>query len=144
MGRDAAAGADVLLRGLPCRPRRLWRLLSPLRSTSTSLDLSLKELSVKDLPNPMAPRPSLTDQLKRKSRRRRDDLGRMAKATTPRILRNDLLPLLTISYVSLRELRPAKRKLRRLEARLRSFPQGKDVPELFYRLQASIPLRIKG
>lgn len=99
---------------------------------------------MKDLPNPMAPRPSLTDQLKRKSRRRRDDLGRMAKATTPRILRNDLLPLLTISYVSLRELRPAKRKLRRLEARLRSFPQGKDVPELFYRLQASIPLRIKG
>jgi ParB-like chromosome segregation protein Spo0J len=34
----------------------------------------------------------------------------------PLPLRNDLLPLLAISDVPLRELRPAKRKLRRLDA----------------------------
>jgi ParB-like nuclease family protein len=71
---------------------------------------------VKDLPNPTAPRRSLTHQLKRKSRHRRYDLGRMAGAdANPLPLRNDLLPLLAISDVPLRELRPAKRKLRRLD-----------------------------
>jgi hypothetical protein len=40
----------------------------------------------------------------------------MAKgAATPRPLRNDLLPLLAISYVSLTTLRQTKRKLRRLD-----------------------------
>jgi hypothetical protein len=77
--------------------------------------LSLQEFAVKDLPNPTTSMPSLTDQLKRKSRRRRDDLGRMAKAATPRVLRNDLLPLLAVSYAPLSELRPAKRKLRHLD-----------------------------
>jgi DNA modification methylase len=70
---------------------------------------------VKDLPNRTAATPSLTNQLKRKNRRRRNDLDRMAKAAAPRMLRNDLLPLLAISYVPLSELRPTKRKLRRLD-----------------------------
>jgi hypothetical protein len=71
---------------------------------------------LKDLSDPIATRLSLTDQLRRKSRRRRDDFDRLAKAVaTPCALRNDLLPLLAISYVPLRELRPAKRKLRRLD-----------------------------
>jgi ParB-like chromosome segregation protein Spo0J len=40
----------------------------------------------------------------------------MAKAVPrPRVRRDNLLPLLAISYVSLSELRPAKRKLRRLD-----------------------------
>ncbi len=64
---------------------------------------------MKDLSDRIATRFSLTDQLREKCRRRRDDLGRMANAVaTPRALRNDLLPLLAISYVPLRELRPAK------------------------------------
>ena len=55
---------------------------------------------MKDLSNPTASMPSLTDQLKRKSRRRRDDLGRMAQAASPPLLRNDLLPLLVIVAVA--------------------------------------------
>ena len=71
---------------------------------------------MKDLADPIATRPSLTDQLRGKSRRRRHDLGRLAKAAaTPRTLRNDLLPLLAVSFVPLSELKPAKRKLRRLD-----------------------------
>ncbi len=46
----------------------------------------------------MTTKPSFTNQLRGKSRRRRDELDRMAKAAaTPRPLRNDLLPLLALS-----------------------------------------------
>ena len=59
----------------------------------------------------------LTDQLKEKSRRRRDDLGRAGQVSAkPTTRRNDLLPLLAIAYVPLDELRSSKRKLRRLDA----------------------------
>jgi hypothetical protein len=71
---------------------------------------------LKDLSDPTSAPSSLKHQLRAKSRRRRHDLTRMAKADAMRgALRNDLLPLLAISYVPLGELRPAKRKLRRLD-----------------------------
>jgi DNA modification methylase len=70
---------------------------------------------MKNLSAPIAITSSITDQLKAKGRRRRVELGRLAKAGAPRVPRNDLLPLLAVSYVPLRELRPAKRKLRRLD-----------------------------
>ena len=80
------------------------------------MDLALKEFSVKNPYDPMTTKPSFTNQLRGKSRRRRDELDRMAKAAaTPRPLRNDLLPLLAISYVPLTKLRQTKRKLRRLD-----------------------------
>ena len=75
-------------------------------------DLSIQEFTMKDLPHLTASNSSLTDQLKRKSHRRRDDSMRMAKAVTPSALRNDLLPLLAVTYMPLSELQPAKRKLR--------------------------------
>jgi len=78
--------------------------------------LALKEFSVKSPYDLMTTKPSFTNQLRGKSRRRRDELDRMAKtAATPRPLRNDLLPLLAISYVPLTKLRQTKRKLRRLD-----------------------------
>ena len=71
---------------------------------------------MKDPYDPMTTQPSFTNQLRGKSRRRRDELDRMAKAAaTPRPLRNDLSPLLAISYVPLTKLRQKKRKLRRLD-----------------------------
>jgi DNA modification methylase len=77
------------------------------------LDLIFKESPVQDRPDQES---SLTSQLKARSRRRRNDLGRMAQTTAnPRGQRNDPLPLLAISYVPLVELRPAKRKVRRLD-----------------------------
>jgi hypothetical protein len=57
---------------------------------------------------PLALRPSFTDQLKAKSRRRRNHLTRMAKAeTSPCTLRNDLLPRLELVHVPLEHLKDA-------------------------------------
>jgi DNA modification methylase len=51
---------------------------------------------------PLTLRPSFVDQLKGKSRRRRKDLVRMAKAqTAPCAIRNDLLPRLELALVPL-------------------------------------------
>jgi DNA modification methylase len=66
-------------------------------------------------PTPAALRPSFTGQLKERSRRRRKDLARMAKAeTSPRALRNDLLPRLELVYVPLAHLKTPSRELRSL------------------------------
>jgi DNA modification methylase len=71
---------------------------------------------MKDPYDLMTTKRSFTSQLKGKSRRRRDEFDRVAKAAaTPCRLRNDPLPLLAISYVPLTMLRQAKRKLRRLD-----------------------------
>lgn len=71
---------------------------------------------MKDPYDLMTTRPSFRNQLRGKSRRRRDELDRMAKAAaTPRPLRNDLLPLLALSYVPLPKLRRTNRKFRRLD-----------------------------
>lgn len=66
--------------------------------------------------DPLATAFPLNEQLKSKSRRRRGDLAHMAQATrTPNARRNDLLPAISISYASVGELRPSKRKLRKLD-----------------------------
>jgi hypothetical protein len=71
---------------------------------------------MKDRSARITSRASLTDQLRGKSRRRREGLGRMADAAASvRAPRNDLLPRLEISYVLLSELRPSARKLRKLD-----------------------------
>jgi hypothetical protein len=58
----------------------------------------------------------LSEQLKVKSRQRRGDLARMSQASiAPSRRRNDSLPILALSYVPLGELRPSKRKLRKLD-----------------------------
>jgi hypothetical protein len=78
--------------------------------------LAIKEFGMKDPDDLMTTNPSFTNQLRGKSRRRRDEFDRVAKAAaTPRRLRNDPLPLLAISYVPLMKLRQTKRKLRRLD-----------------------------
>jgi hypothetical protein len=77
----------------------------------------LKEPPLKSRIDSISTPSPLTDQLKEKSRRRRDDLGRAGQVSAkPTTLRNDLLPLLAIAYVPLDELRSSKRKLRRLDA----------------------------
>src|SRR5450755_2599225 len=65
--------------------------------------------------NPIAPRASLADQLRGKSRNRREGQERMALASAAQGRRNDMLPPLELSYVRLEELRPSARKLRRLD-----------------------------
>jgi DNA modification methylase len=64
---------------------------------------------------PLTLRPSFIDQLKGKSRRRRRDLARMAKAqVAPCALRNDLSPRLELALVPLERLKMPARELRRL------------------------------
>jgi DNA modification methylase len=65
--------------------------------------------------NPIASRATLGDQLRRKSRNRREAQERMALASAGHRRRNDTLPSLELSYVPLGELRPAGRKLRKLD-----------------------------
>jgi hypothetical protein len=67
----------------------------------------------RDDPNPLAIEQSFKEKLKTKSRRRRADLTRLAApAAAPRPLRNDVLPLLEITYVPLGEVRSPARKVR--------------------------------
>ena len=65
--------------------------------------------------NPIAPRATLGDQLRRKSRSRREGQERIALASAAQRRRNDMLPRLELSYVLLEELRPSTRKLRKLD-----------------------------
>jgi DNA modification methylase len=55
-----------------------------------------------------------TEQLRQKSRRRRDQQERLATASAPRPRRNDILPRLELSYFPIDDLRPSPRKLRKL------------------------------
>ncbi len=64
-------------------------------------------------PNPLAIEWSFKEQLKTKSRRRREDLARLAApAAAARALRNDVLPHLEIVYVPLDDLHSPARKIR--------------------------------
>jgi DNA modification methylase len=65
--------------------------------------------------HPIALCTTLGDQLKRKSRGRRQGQERMALASAAHWQRNDMLPRLELSYVRLEELRPSARKLRKLD-----------------------------
>ena len=78
------------------------------------LNQTIKERSVTDRVNPIAPTTCLTSQLRRKSRRHRDQLERMAVSSTAHSRRNDILPRLELSYVALADLRPSPRKVRTL------------------------------
>ena len=65
-------------------------------------------------PHPLVNKQSLKNQLKGKSRRRREDLERLAApGAAPRALRNDVLPPLEITSVLLDELRSPTRKVRK-------------------------------
>ena len=65
--------------------------------------------------NPIIPRASLSDQLRRKSRNRRESQEQMALESPAQRRRNDMLPRLELSYVPLGELRPSARNLRKLD-----------------------------
>jgi DNA modification methylase len=58
---------------------------------------------------------AFTDQLREKSRHRRDRQERLAKASTPRPRRNDILPRLELSDIPIADLRPSARKVRKLD-----------------------------
>ena len=60
-------------------------------------------------------RASFTEQLHRKSRLRRHQQERLAEASTAGPRRNDILPLLELSYIPIADLRPSSRKLRKLD-----------------------------
>jgi DNA modification methylase len=59
---------------------------------------------------------SLSDKLKAKGRRRREGLRRLAAAApAPHARRNDILPHLELNYLPLDQLRPAAKKIRKLD-----------------------------
>jgi hypothetical protein len=59
---------------------------------------------------------SLTGSLKTRSRRRREDLKRLAASSSlPRAPRNDLLPPLDLVYILLKDLRTPAREVRKLD-----------------------------
>ena len=56
-----------------------------------------------------------TNRLRQKSRLRRDQQERLAKASAARPRRNDILPRLELSYIRIADLRPSPRKVRKLD-----------------------------
>jgi DNA modification methylase len=72
-----------------------------------------KGIVMMDRTNWISPRAGLTDQLREKSRLRRERQHRLASIASPR--RNDMLPRLELSYIPITDLRPSARKLRKLD-----------------------------
>ncbi len=68
-----------------------------------------------DRTNSILLRGALTDQLRRKSRHRRDRQERLAEASAARPRRNDILPGLELSNIPIADLRPSPRKVRKLD-----------------------------
>jgi DNA modification methylase len=68
-----------------------------------------------DRTNSIPLRAPFTDQLRQKSRLRRDQQDRLGTASTARPRRNDILPRLELSYIPIADLRPSPRKVRKLD-----------------------------
>ena len=68
-----------------------------------------------DRADPSPLRPVFTEQLRQKSRLRRDQQERLAKTSAARPRRNDILPRLELTYILIADLRPSARKLRKLD-----------------------------
>jgi ParB-like nuclease domain len=77
--------------------------------------LSTTEIVVIDRANSILSQAPFTEQLRRRSRHRRDQQERLGKASTARTRRNDVLPRLELSYIPIGDLRPSPRKLRKLD-----------------------------
>jgi DNA modification methylase len=73
------------------------------------------EIVVIDRTNSILLPAAFTDQLRQKSRHRRDNQERLAKASAARPRRNDILPGLELSYIPIADLRPSPRKVRKLD-----------------------------
>ena len=73
------------------------------------------EVIVTDRTSSTLSRASFTDQLHLKSRLRRHQHERLAEASTAGPHRNDILPLLELSYIPIADLRPSSRKVRKLD-----------------------------
>jgi hypothetical protein len=76
---------------------------------------STKEILVIDRADLSPLRPIFTEQLRRRSRHRRDQQERLAMASRARSRRNDVLPQLQLSYIPIDDLRASPRKLRNLD-----------------------------
>src|SRR5450631_3495288 len=77
-----------------------------------------------------ANRSGFVEQLKTASRRRRESAKRLAApGAAPRALRNDVLPTLSIVSLPIADVRPAARKIRKLDpAHVREVAVGFCVP----------------
>jgi DNA modification methylase len=73
------------------------------------------EMVVTDRTNSILSYGPFTEQLRQKSRRRRDQQERLATASAQRPWRNDVLPRLELSYIPIDALRPSPRKVRKLD-----------------------------
>jgi DNA modification methylase len=73
------------------------------------------EMVVIDRTNSIPLRAVFTDRLHQKSRLRRDQQVRLAKASAARPRRNDILPRLELSDIRIADLRPSPRKVRKLD-----------------------------
>jgi len=103
--------------GSPPKPPMVFPVWKPTlcRGGVMILNWTTKEMPVTDRIHPIVPTTSLTSLLRRKSRRHRDQLERMAVASTAHSRRNDILPRLELSYLALADLRPSPRKVRTLD-----------------------------
>jgi hypothetical protein len=73
------------------------------------------EIVVIDRTNSILLRAAFTDQLRQKSRHRRDRQERLATTSAARPRRNDILPRLELSDIRIADLRPSPRKVRKLD-----------------------------
>jgi hypothetical protein len=73
------------------------------------------ETVVTDRANSSPLRPVFTEHLRQKSRHRRDRQERLAQGSIARPRRNDILPRLELSYIPIADLRPSRRKVRKLD-----------------------------
>jgi DNA modification methylase len=73
------------------------------------------EIFVIDRANSIVPQARFTEQLRRKSRHRRDQQERLASASALRPRRNDILPPLELFHIPIGDLRPSLRKIRKLD-----------------------------
>src|ERR1700722_19023917 len=92
---------------------RLICSLSP--AAGKTLFGSIAEMTVINRKNSISPRASFTDQLRQKSRLRRDRQERLAQASIARPRRNDVLPRLELSYIPIDHLRPSPKRVRKLD-----------------------------
>src|SRR3984885_1990611 len=103
--------------GSPPKPPVVFPVWKPTlcRGGVMILNWTTKEMPVTDRIHPIVPTTSLTSLLRRKSRRHRDQVERMAVASTAHSRRNDILPRLELSYLALADLRPSPRRVRTLD-----------------------------
>jgi ParB-like nuclease domain len=114
-GKTGCRWSSDLRPGPTSRTTSAKPMFPGLTDRGTGFVLSTMEIVVIDRTNSILLRAAFTDQLRQKSRHRRDRQERLAQASIARPRRNDILPGLELSYIPIADLRPSPRKVRKLD-----------------------------